>query len=392
MSNVDQLTPAENNVDNMQNDNNMAIRIRRNDLLKALSRSQGVSERKSINHHFSNIILNAKNNRLFLISKNASIQLNDSIPADVKKSGLTTVNTNLLYEICRKLPESTELLITLFSKALTIKTSTSNFELPIFTDTETDNESELEAKQNLEISIKANKLRDMLNKIQFAISADEVRHYLCGVYIETTDSNITTTATDGHRLASVEMSLNLQKEQNVSSAIIPRKTVGEIVKMLKDETIDINVELYTNKIVFSWGVVKLTSSLIEGKFPPYKSVIPEIDEKNVLTVRTDILKESIDRISSVSSEKTRAIKMSIEKNKLTLSAAATENGKANESLGVKYNGESISIGFNAKYLLDTLFNIEDEEVNLLIKGAVDPVRIFDNKHLNATYVIMPMRI
>lgn len=370
----------------------MSVRVRKNNLLKSLTRAQGISEKKTINPNFSNIILTAKNNRLFLSSSNININLDDNIIADVQSVGVVSVNTNMLYEICRKLPDSNEINIEQLDTTLSIKSSNAFFKIPIFEHQNKNKEGDTDIVK-YSISLENNVLRDIFNKTYFAISNDEVRYYLCGIYFEILEDRLIAVTTDGHRLSCIENTIK-QESLNIEDygVIVPKKTITELIKMLKDEEGTINISVFQNKIIFHWGVVQLTSNLIEGKFPPYRNVIPEIENTNILTIQTNLIKESIDRISSVSSEKTRAIKFTITENKLTLLADATENGTATESITVTYNGPELNIGFNAKYLLEALSNIEDESVDICFKGQVDPIRIIDKKNPKSIYVIMPMRI
>jgi DNA polymerase-3 subunit beta len=237
-------------------------------------------------------------------------------------------------------------------------------------------------------------LKRLINKTQFAISTEETRYYLNGIYLHTAGSGknlaLRAVATDGHRLAQVDLPAPAGAE-GMPSIIVPRKTVGEIQRLIEDIDGDVTVELSQAKIRFTVGSVVLTSKLIDGTFPDYGRVIPHANDKLLEVERRDF-EQAVDRVSTVSSERGRAVKLSIAPGKLTLSVTNPDSGSATEELEIVYEADPIDIGFNSRYLLDIASQIDGDTAVLKLADPGSPTLIEDKASKDALYVLMPMRV
>ena len=226
------------------------------------------------------------------------------------------------------------------------------------------------------------------------MSLEETRYYLNGIYMHTVDENgknfLRTVATDGHRLSRVDMVLPNGAEE-ISGVIIPRKTIMEIRKLLEDADETIEIMIDDTRIGFSIGKVMLTSKLLDGTFPDYTRVIPEKNDK-VVNVSNQALAEAVDRVSTVSSEKSRAIKINIDKQILTIIANNPDQGSATENISAEYGGENLEIGFNSKYVLDVTRQIKGKNLMFKLSDPVSPTLVFDEEDEQALFVLMPMRV
>ena len=237
-------------------------------------------------------------------------------------------------------------------------------------------------------------LRSLIDRTRFAISTEETRYYLNGIYLHAADSEgvevLRTVATDGHRLARVELPLP-DGAAGMPGVIVPRKAVSEIRKLVEETDGDVSVSLSDAKIRFSTGETVLTSKLIDGTFPDYERVIPTGNDK-VLETDCKILSHAVDRVSAISSEKSRSIKLNMEKGLVTLSASSPEHGSAIEEVEASYDAGQLEIGFNARYLLDIMQQIEGDAARFTMADAASPTVIRDVSDGSAVYVLMPMRV
>jgi DNA polymerase-3 subunit beta len=242
--------------------------------------------------------------------------------------------------------------------------------------------------------LKAADLKRLIDKTQFAISTEETRYYLNGIYLHTAGTNKSPTlravATDGHRLAQVELPLP-DGASGMAGIIIPRKTVGEVQRLIEDNEAEITLELSPGKIRFTFGDVVLTSKLIDGTFPDYGRVIPTGNDKELVVDKKEF-EQAVDRVSTVSSERGRAVKLSLSTGKLMLSVTNPDSGSATEEVEVEYTADPLDIGFNSRYLLDIAGQIEGEAAVLMLADPGSPTLIQDRDSKNALYVLMPMRV
>ena len=243
-------------------------------------------------------------------------------------------------------------------------------------------------------SLGAADLRTLIDRARFAISTEETRYYLNGIYLHAAKSGdvpvLRAVATDGHRLARFEMDMP-EGASDLPGIIVPRKTVTELRRLLDDADGAIEIAASDTKIQFTFGGVELTSKLIDGTYPDYQRVIPSGNDKS-LALESKEFAHSVDRVSTISADKTRAVKLAVAKDKVTLSVVNPESGTATEELGATYSATGMEIGFNAKYLLDITGQIDGKEIRFLLSDAGSPTIIEDGEDKRALYVLMPMRV
>lgn len=372
----------------------MKLSIERNTLLKAVSHAQSVVERRNTIPILANVLIEAENDKVQFRATDLDVEIVDRVQAKVDRTGSTTVSAVLLHEIARKLPDGAliELTADAANGRLAVEAGRSNFSLATLPKEDFPVMASSEYAANF--SAKSGDLRRLFDKSRFAISTEETRYYLNGVYMHAaTFENskvLRCVATDGHRLARVDASLPNGAEE-LPGVIIPRKTVAEIRKFLDDDEVQIAVSVSETKVRFATPDITLTSKVIEGTFPDYTRVIPVSNEKK-LEVDADEFAKAVDRVSTVSSERSRAVKLCLEEDQLTLIVNSPDSGAAEEQVAVAYNDERLEIGFNAKYLLEISGQIDKENAIFMFNSSGDPVLIREGNDLSAVYVVMPMRV
>ena len=371
----------------------MKISIERNTLLKLLSHVQNVVEKRNTIPILSNILISAKGNNITLSATDMDLSITETVNSTVIEEGSITTPAQTLYEIVRKIPDGNEIeLIANNGNKLSVRSGKSKFSLLCLPK---DDFPKIE-NMNLdnEFLLNSELLKKIIDKTRFAISNEETRYYLNGVYMhiveEAGQKSLRAVATDGHRLAKIDVSLSNEKN-NVPGVIIPKKTINEIRKLIEDYDGDIRICLNETKIIFYFDNIILSSKLIDGTFPDYEKVIPKNNDKELL-VDTKLIYEAVDRVSTVSSEKSRSVKFSILDNIISLSSNSAETGSGAEDIEVNYSGEKMEIGYNAKYLLEIINQIESNKVKFKLFDASSPLIIEDPKEDNALYILMPMRI
>ena len=372
----------------------MKISIERAALLKAVSQAQSVVERRNTIPILSNVLIEAEGDSASFRATDLDIEVVDKAPAQVERPGATTVAAVVLHEIVRKLPDGA--LVQLSddgaSGRLEVKAGRSSFQLatlpredfPVMTTTE----------YSANFSARAPALRRLFDKSKFAISTEETRYYLNGVYMHVAQGEdgpvLRCVATDGHRLARVDMALPAGAE-NMPGVIVPRKTVGELRKLLEDDEMAIAVSVSETKVRFATPDITLTSKVIDGTFPDYTRVIPMGNTRR-MEVDASEFARAVDRVATVSSERSRAVKLSLDEDRLVLSVNAPDSGAAEEELAVAYGDEKLEIGFNAKYLLEIASQVDRENAVFLFNSSGDPTLMREGNDTSAVYVVMPMRV
>ena len=343
----------------------MKLSIERAVLLKALGPIQSVVERRGTIPILANVKFDAeKKNGLSLTATDMDIAIVEKVNAHVEEAGAITVPAHMFYEIIRKLPDGSSVAIAKDDKAakLSISAGQSRFSLATLPTDDFPVMAEGELAHNFTIT--RAECKALLKKTRFAISTEETRYYLNGVYLHAATSAgapvLRAVATDGHRLARMEVGMPGGAEK-IPGVIIPRKTVGELYKLLELEEggDSVNIGLSESKIRFSVGHAVLVSKLIDGAFPDYERVIPTGNDK-IMEVDGKAFAQAVDRVSVITSEKSRGIKLSLSPSKLVLSASSAEQGTASEKLSVAYGADAVEIGFNARYVLDMMGQIEGE--------------------------------
>ena len=375
----------------------MKLIIEQATLLRVLGHVQSVVERRNTIPILSNVRLEANGGGLRLNATDMDIDIVEEAEAETSAPGATTAPALTLYEIVRKLPEGAEVEMTCGEKdgkegRLTLKSGRSRFSLPCLP-TE-DFPAMTGGDMSHAFSLTAGELLSLIDRTRFAISTEETRYYLNGIYLHAANCGgadvLRAVATDGHRLASVEIPLPAGA-RGMPGIIVPRKTVVELHKLIEDTPSDIEIALSETKIRFSFDRAVLTSKLIDGTFPDYQRVIPEGNDKE-LEVDRRLFAAAVDRVSAISSEKSRAVKLTLSKGSLVLSASSPDSGDATEELEVDYDGGDLEIGFNSRYLLDITQQIEGDNARLSLSDAASPTILREQVDTGALYVLMPMRV
>ena len=372
----------------------MKLSIERATLLKALAQAQSVVERRNTIPILANVLIEAEGNQVSFRPTDLDIEVVDRAPAMVERAGATTVSAVMLHEIVRKLPDGALVNLTedAASGRLTIMAGRSTFSLATLPKEDFPVMATSEYSSNF--SAKAPDLRRLFDKAKFAISTEETRYYLNGVYMHVAQGEggkvLRCVATDGHRLARIDAALP-DGAEGMPGVIVPRKTVGELRKLLDDDDANIAVSVSETKVRFATPAITLTSKVIDGTFPDYTRVIPTGNTRK-LEVDASEFAKAVDRVATVSSERSRAVKLSLEEDRLVLSVNSPDSGAAEEELAVAYGDERLEIGFNAKYLLEIASQVDRENAVFLFNSAADPTLMREGNDTSAVYVVMPMRV
>ncbi|MGH1404316.1 MAG: DNA polymerase III subunit beta [Alphaproteobacteria bacterium] len=371
----------------------MKLSIDRAALLRSLSHVQSVVERRNTIPILSNVLMKAEDGVLSLSSTDMELEMNEAVAANVVMAGATTAPAHTFHDIVRKFPDGSEVEIELNAEGtqMTVRAGRSQFKLSCLPVADFPEISIADLPNGF--SVPASDLRALIDRTKFAMSTEETRYYLNGIYVHAADNDgvnvLRAVSTDGHRLARFEMPLP-EGASDMPSVIIPRKAVLEVRKLIEDAADLISITLSDNKIRFAFDHIVVTSKLIDGTFPDYQRVIPQGNDK-IVEVDPSVFTRAIDRVSTISDGKSRALKIALDGKQMTLSASSPEAGSATEEMEV--NGDSsMEIGFNAKYLLDITSQIEGEGCRLTLADSASPTIIQDNSDPSALYVLMPLRV
>ncbi|MBO6717811.1 MAG: DNA polymerase III subunit beta [Rhizobiaceae bacterium] len=372
----------------------MRVVLERSNLLKSLNHVHRVVERRNTIPILSNVLLNADGASLEMKATDLDLEVTEATPANVEQGGATTVPAHLLYDIVRKLAEGAEVMLKTDEGGATMSviSGRSNFKLQCLPQSDF---PQLTAGSFSHIfRLDSISLKALIESTQFAISTEETRYYLNGIYLHAHEAGgalkLRAVATDGHRLARAEIDAPAGSE-GMPGIIVPRKTVSELQKLVDDPDVAVTIELSDTKIRFTIGSVVLTSKLIDGTFPDYERVIPTGNDKKLVLDRQTFA-AAVDRVSTISSERGRAVKMSIAEGQVTLTVNNPDSGSATEELAADYASDPIDIGFNAKYLLDVAAQLSGGEARFMLADAGSPTLIHDTADDRTLYVLMPMRV
>lgn len=372
----------------------MKVSIERSALLKAMSQAQSVVERRNTIPILANVLIEAEGGEISFRATDLDIEVVYKVVGMVERAGATTVGAHTLHEIVRKLPDGAmvELTDDATSNRLDVVAGRSSFSLATLPREDFPIMANSEYACNF--SAQAETLRRLFDKSKFAISTEETRYYLNGVYMHSSDGAngkvLRCVATDGHRLARIDTELP-DGAETLPGVIVPRKTVGELRKLLDEDKIKIAVSVSETKIRFATPEMILTSKVIDGSFPDYTRVIPQGNTRR-LEVDAAEFAQAVDRVSTVSSERSRAVKLTLEDDRLILSVNAPDSGAAEEELVVAYADERLEIGFNAKYLLEIAGQVDRENAVFMFNSSGDPTLMREGNDESAVYVVMPMRV
>ncbi len=371
----------------------MRLTIDKPGLAKALAHVANVVERRNTIPILSNVLLVAAENRLKLTATDLDLEVVETAACTTKSEGQVTVPAHMFYDIVRKLPDGDiELARDAEQERLVITSGPARFSLQTLP---ADDFPALSVEDlGHAFSLSAGDLKRLIEKTRFAISTEETRYYLNGIYLHEAETDGAATlravATDGHRLAQVELPIP-SGAKGMPGVIVPRKTVLDLYKLVEDGEGEVRIELSSSKIRVSAGSVVLTSKLIDGTFPDYERVIPQGNDKR-LEVDNAAFAQAVDRVSTLSSDKGRAVKLALDNGRLTLSVNNPESGSATEELAVTYDVDALEIGFNARYLLDISQQLESEAAEFLLADPGSPTMVRDLKDSSALFVLMPMRV
>ncbi|WP_311030077.1 DNA polymerase III subunit beta [Mesorhizobium koreense] len=372
----------------------MRVVLERSNLIRSLGHVHRVVERRNTIPILSNVLLSADGSSLELKATDLDLEVTEAAPATVEQKGATTVPAYLLYDIVRKLPDGSEVMLKTDEdgNAMSVISGRSSFRLQCLPQSDF---PELSAGTFPHIfRLDSPALKGLIERTQFAISTEETRYYLNGIYLHAIETDgklkLRAVATDGHRLARAEVEAPAGSE-GMPGIIIPRKTVSELQKLVDEPDVAVTVELSDTKIRFTIGSVVLTSKLIDGTFPDYQRVIPSGNDKKLVIDRQSFA-AAVDRVSTISSERGRAVKLSIADGQLTLTVNNPDSGSATEELSADYSSDPLDIGFNARYLLDIAAQLSGDTAEFMLADAGSPTLIHDSADEHALYVLMPMRV
>lgn len=368
----------------------MKITIERGQLLKALNHVQSVVERRNTIPILANVLLTAEDGQLSLTATDLDIEIVEGVPADVARPGGTTAPAHTLYDIVRKLPDGAQVEIDHDQESGRVSLVAGRSRFALSSLPREDFPAAAAGDLPFTFDVSAKDLLRLVEKTRFAISTEETRYYLNGIYLHTVDGKLRAVATDGHRLARVDLALP-QGAEGMPGVIVPRKTVGELLKLLEDDEAQVRVSVSETKIRFEVGPVTLTSKLIDGTFPDYDRVIPADNDKS-MEVDGKLFAAAVDRVSTISTERSRAVKLELADGRVTLVVNNPESGSATEELSVDYTGDPLEIGFNARYLLDITQQLDGPTARFELSDAGSPTVVRDSDDPDALYVLMPMRV
>ena len=377
----------------------MKLTIERAALLKALGHVQSVVERRNTIPILSNVLMSANDGRVAFSATDLDMEIADSTPAQVEGTGQITAPAHTLYEIVRKLPEGADVSLSYTGEdpRLTVQAGRSRFNLPVLPA----GDFPMMSSDGLSdpIGIDTNDLVRLIDKTRFAISTEETRYYLNGLYlhavVEDGEAKLRAVATDGRRLALAEMPAP-EGFSGAPGVIIPRKTINEARRLMDDAGETVTMGVSAQKVRFGFDHAAMTSKVIDGSFPPYERVIPR-DNKRVMTLDNALFAAAVDRVATISTEQSRAVRLSIEPGRMTLTVRNMDAGQAVEELEIDYEGEPFEIGFNARYILDVTGQIGGEIAEFRfadhVGGAtvLDPALVLDPTDAGVQYVLMPLR-
>lgn len=364
----------------------MKITLERGPFLKTLGHVQSVVERRNTIPILSNVLIKADNGKVHLTSTDLDIQIDEIMDGRVDENGEVTVLASTLYDIVRKLVDG-DVRLEAKDSRMTVSAGRSRFSLPTLPSEDFPKLAAGDLPYAFEVDAKT--LENALDNTRYAMSTDDTRYYLNGIFLHVSEEGMRTVATDGHRLARNAVE-GVDMPKGMPNVIVPKKAVVEVSKLLGEYDGNIDVRLSNGKISFEFGAVKLVSKLVDGTYPDYARVIPTTNE-TVIKTDAKLLTSALDRVSTVAAEKTRAVKFETAGGVITVTVTSPENGVASDEIACESNGD-ISMGFNVKYLLDALGHVTGDQVEIHVGEASQPAIILDPSRPKDLMILMPMRI
>lgn len=370
----------------------MKATIERATLLKSLGHVQSVVERRNTIPILSNVLIEANSDgTIRLMATDLDLQINESVEAQVETPGATTVSAHTLFDIARKLPEGSQVSLAAADGKMAVNAGRARFNLQTLPRDDFPVIAEGELPTRFELP--AATLKEIIDKTRFAISTEETRYYLNGIFLHTVDADghkLRAVATDGHRLALADHPAP-KGSVGMPGVIVPRKTINELKRLLDDASDLVEISVSPQKIRFALGDAVLTSKLIDGSFPEYARVIPKNNSKK-LKLDNKAFAEAVDRVATVSAERSRSVRLALDKDKITLTVNNPDAGVATEDLAADYRDDALEIGFNARYLLDVAQQVEGESAVFELADSGSPTLVRDEADDAALYVLMPLRV
>jgi DNA polymerase III subunit beta len=370
----------------------MELVVRKNDLLRELQLFQGIVERKNTIPILANVLMEARDDQVSFLATDLEVALRSKCTATVTKPGSLTLPAKKFYEIVKSLPETD---IRIAEDKGGVKIAADRFDSRMQTLPREDFPTLPESAGAPMASLQRNAVKEMVAKTQFAITGEDTRYFLNGALFVLRPEEMSLVATDGHRLALVSVTRNGTGKTDADEvkAILPKKTLGELGRLLSEGEGDIGYERGENHLFFQVGDRMLISRMIDGQFPAYERVIPKGNDKHIEFDR-DRLTNAVKRVALMSNERSRAVKIEIDKGKVDVTSSSPDLGEARETLPVEYTGSPMQICFNAQYVLDFLAAVATDVVSLELKDEVSQavMKPVGAEGYDYTYVIMPMRV
>lgn len=367
----------------------MNIKIDRDVFLKPLSAVSSIVERRHTLPILSNLLLEAKQNKITLTATDLEMQISLSLQGTSDGDVSTTVSARKLLDICRSLPDQAEIAMNIQDNRMQLKAGKSRFNLQVLPASDYPLMAKAIGETGLVLTIAQKTLKKLLKQVEYAMAQQDIRYYLNGLLFEVSENRLNVVGTDGHRLCFTTTELSQRHEKQ--ELILPRKTVLELIKLLEDSDETVSIEVGTNQVNFSFSGIRLISKVIDGKFPDYTRVIP-VGHKNSLTIDRLSLLLAMQRASILSNEKYRGIRMVLGRDSLRLISSNSEQEEAEEELEIDYGGDALDIGFNVTYMIDVLNNVDSAAVTFSFADANSSCLVTVPNDANYKYVVMPMRI
>lgn len=366
----------------------MKITINRESLLHPLQQIIGAVERRQTLPILGNVLVKSQSGKLTLTATDLEIEMVAGVDSTPAEDFQTTLPARKLLDICKALPDESDINFNIEDNRVTLNSARSRFSLASLPAKDFPGLEDIDEQQA--IGIPQSQLKALLENTSFAMAQQDVRYYLNGILMEITSDLIKLVATDGHRLALSEHRIDLSVDEE-KHIIIPRKAVLELSRLLENNDTVAKIILSQNHIRVETETLQFTSKLIDGKFPDYNRVIP-VDGNKTLTINRESLKRAMNRIAILSNEKYRGIRLTLSPGNLSIQANNPDQEEAEEELSVDYDAEEIEIGFNVTYLIDVLNVLDSEDVHIKLKDSNSSCIISDSENSTNLYVVMPMRL
>jgi DNA polymerase III subunit beta len=366
----------------------LKIKTTNDKLLGPLQQVTGIVERRHTLPILSNVLITATGSKVQFLATDLEVQITSQADLDNPAEGAVTAGARKLYDILRSLPEDAEVSLEAKENRMTVRAGKSRFNLQTLAAADFPKMVEAkDASRTLTLPQKA--LKDALGLVQFAMAVQDIRYYLNGVLFSIDKDVLRVVATDGHRLSYASESLG--SDHGSVEAILPRKTVIELIKLLADTDDPVSLAIGSNQARFSFGGIEIVSKIVEGKFPDYQKVIPAA-HKNRVSLDRATLAQSLNRAAILSNEKIRGVRLVFTKDALSIICTNNEQEEAEEGLAVEYDGDPLDIGFNISYLLDVLNHVDSETVTFTMGDSNSSALVQMPGNDDFKYVVMPMRI